>query len=360
MLKRRAPRIAVSGFLLAVAVSGLTACRTSPSVAAYVGDEQVTVAELDAAVEERTADPDVAAYAAAQEAEFTRRVLNVLVQEEIHSVAAEQYGVEVTDAEVRSRIDELLGDDDPDTVYSQLAQQGISRPDVFETVRQQLLRREIALASGEAEEPSEAELRAQYEEAREAQAQFRFGYITVPDQATADTVQAALQADPSQYGAIAAQYAGPYTLPELEDRGAADIPGPLARAGPDGAAQHRVHLPVEEVQGVIVTFVEGTVYPSFEELRPQLEQDSTEAADAAGTALVDDVREDLDVVVNPRYGVLEDTGELVPGDGGVVQIPAEGDGRRRRGCRGCRRRRRGVTGWPSRSSSPSVPGCRGC
>ena len=149
------------------------------------------------------------------------------MQEEIHSVAAEQYEVEVTDAEVRSRIDELLGDDDPDTVYSQLAQQGISRPDVFETVRQQLLRREIALASGEAVEPSEEELRAQYEAARETQAQFRFGYITVPDQATADTVQAALQADPSRYGAIAAQYAGPYTLPELEDRGAPDIPGPL-------------------------------------------------------------------------------------------------------------------------------------
>ena len=33
---------------------------------------------------------------------------------------------------------------------------------------------------------------------------------------------------------------------------------------------------------MIVTFVEGTVYPSFEELRPQLEQDFIEAADAAG------------------------------------------------------------------------------
>ena len=320
MLKRRAPRIAVSGFLLAVAVSGLSACRTSPSVAAYVGDEQVTVTELEAAVDERTADPDIAAFAAGQEEEFTRRVLNVLVQEEVHTVAAEQYGVAVTDAEVRSRIDELLGDDDPDTVYSQLAQQGISRPDVFETVRQQLLRREIALASGEAEEPSEAELQAQYEAARETQAQYRFGYITVPDQATADTVQAALQADPSRYGAIAAQYAGPYTLPELEDRGVADIPGPLVEPVQSAQPNTAFTLPVEEVQGVIVTFVEGTVYPSFEELRPQLEQDFVEAADTAGTALVDGVRDDLDVVVNPRYGVLEDTGELVPGTGGVVQI----------------------------------------
>ena len=51
MLKRRVPRVLATGFLMAVAVSGLSGCRTSPNVAAYVGDEQVTVAELDAAVD---------------------------------------------------------------------------------------------------------------------------------------------------------------------------------------------------------------------------------------------------------------------------------------------------------------------
>ena len=320
MLKRRAPRIAVSGFLLAVAVSGLTACRTSPSVAAYVGDEQVTVAELEAAVDRRTEDEDVAAYVVDREDEFTRTVLNILVQEQVHSVAAEEYGVEVTDAQVRSRIDELLGDDDPDTVYSQLAQQGISRPDVFETVRQQLLRREIAVAAGDVEEPSEEELRAQYEEAIAAPSQYRFGYITVPDQATADAVQAALTADPSRYAAFAAQYAGQYTLPELEDRGPADIPGPLLEQIQAAPPNSVFTLPVAEVQGVIVTLV---VAPSFEELRPQLEQEFIEAADAAGAARVDSVQDDLDVVYNPRYGVVDDTGQLVPGNGGVVQIPSE-------------------------------------
>lgn len=310
----------MSGFLLVVALSGLAACRTSPSVAAYVGDEQVTVTELEAAVAERAADPDIATFADGNEVEYTRRVLNILVQEQVHAVAGQRYGVEVTDAQVRSRIDQLIGENDPETVYSQLAQQGISRGDVFETVRQQLLRREIALSQGEVQEPTEAELRARYAQVREGQAQFRFGYITVPDQATADTVQAALQADPSRYEAIAAQYAGQYTLPALEDRAPADIPGPLAgqvqAAGPNTVFT----MPVAEVQGVLVTLVEGAVYPSFEELRPQLEQEFSQAADAAGTALVDAVREDLDVVVNPRYGVLDDTGELVPGSGGVVRI----------------------------------------
>jgi hypothetical protein len=325
VLKRRASRIAVSGFLLAVAVSGLTACRTSPSVAAYVGDEQVTVTELEAAVDERTADPDIAAFVEGNEAEYTRRVLNILVQEQVHTAAAERYDVEVTDADVRSRIDELLGNDDPEQVFTQLAQQGISQGDVFETVRQQLLRREIALAEGKVEEPSEEDLRAQYEKTKVDQAQYRFGYITVPDQATADSVQAALEADPTQYGVIAAQYAGPTTLVELESRAPADIPGPLLE--PIQAAQPNTAftLPVEEVQGVIVTLVEGVVYPSFEEQRPQLEQEFTDASDAAGNALVDEVRADLDVVINPRYGVLGDTGELVPGDSGVVDILGDQD-----------------------------------
>ena len=328
MLNRRAARIAVSGFLLAVAVSGLTACRTSPSVAAYVGDEQVTVAELEAAVDERTADEEVAAFAAGQETAFTRQVLGLLVQEQVHTAAAQRYGVEISDADVRSRIDDLLGDEDPDTVFSQLAQQGIGRADVFETVRQQLLRREIALAEGQVEQPSDEELQARYEETREGLAEVRFGYITVPDQATADALRDQLQADPSRYSAAAAQFAGPYTLPELEDRAVAEVPGPLAEQVATAQPNTAFTLPVEEVGGVIVTFVEGTVYPSFEELLPQLEQEFTQEADAAGSSLVDAVRDDLDVVVNPRYGVLEDTGELVPGGGGVVEIledqPAEG------------------------------------
>lgn len=312
----------MSGLLLAVAVSGLTACRTSPNVAAYVGDEQVTAHELEAAVDERLADDEIAAYAEAGEEAYTRRVLSLLVQEEVYAVAAERYGVDVTEAQVRARIDELLGDDDPETVYSQLAQQGIARQDVFENIRQQLLRREIAAAEGQAVELTDAELQARYEEVRESQAQVRFGYITVPDQATADALAAQLQADPNTYAAVAAQFAGAYTLPELEERSLEEVPGPLAEQVASAEPNTAFTLPVAEVGGVIVTFVEGTVYPSLEELRPQLEQEATDATDAAGTELVDEVRADLDVTVNPRYAVLGDDGQLDPagGDSGVVDI----------------------------------------
>jgi hypothetical protein len=324
VLKRRGSRLLVGGFLMAVTVSGLTACRTSPNVAAYVGDEQVTVAELESAVDERLADPDLAAYAERGEGDYTRLVLSLLVQEEIYAVAAQQHGVEVSDDEVRSRVEELLGDDDPDVVYAGLAQQGIGREDVFENVRQQLLRQQLAEATGEADALGEPALRARYEEVRESLGRPSFGYITVPDQAAADAVLAQLTASPASYPAVAAQYPAGPTLPTLEARAPEEVP-PVLAEGIDAAAPDSGFITtVPDTGGVVVTFVGKTVYPAFEEVRPDLEQEAADQIQAAANELVTGVRNDLGVTVNPRFGVLED-GRLVPGDGGVVDILGDDD-----------------------------------
>jgi hypothetical protein len=323
VLKRRVPRVLVSGFLLAVTVSGLSACRTSPSVAAYVGDAQISVSELQAAVDDRLADPDVAAYAEAQGDEFTRRVLGLLVQQEVYAVAAERLDVQVSDDEVSARIDELLGDDNPDEVYAQLAQQGIGREDVVENVRQQLVRRQIAEDEGAAGELTDEALQARYAEVRESLAEVSFGYITVADQATADAVIAQLAGGAAAYPAVAAQYAGPTTLPALDSRPPAEIPAVLAEGIAAAAPNTAFATPVPNT-GVVVTFVEGKVYPPFEEVRTQLENEASEEADAAADERIQAVRNDLGVTVNPRYGVLEE-GRLVAGDGGVVDILGDED-----------------------------------
>jgi peptidyl-prolyl cis-trans isomerase SurA len=325
VLKRRATRVLLSGFALTVAVSGLTACRTSPNVAAYVGEEQVTVTELENAVAARLEDPELAASVEGQADEFTRRVLSLLVRAEVHDAAAERYGVRVDDDDVRRRIQALLAGADADTEYSKLAQQGVSRADVFETVRQQLVSQGVAEAAGESEAPSEADLRTRYEEVREELAEISFGYITVPDEATAASVLASLTANPAGYAAVAAQYPSPTTLAALETRSKEEVPPPLAEGIAAAAPNTGFSLPVPEVGGVIVTFVAGLVYPPFEDVRPQLEQEAVGAAQEAGAGLVDAVREDLGVTVNPRYGVLED-GDLVPGDGGVVDLLEEDGG----------------------------------
>ena len=312
---RRLTAAAVAGLALA----GLAGCRTAPSVAAYVGDEQVSVAELRSAVDDRLADPAIEEAAAADEQAYTRRVLTQLVEDEVHTVAAERYGVEVTPADVRERIDTLIGSDVPEDVYAQLAQQGVSRQDVFSSVRQQLIRLQIAEGEGLSGALSEEALRERYEETKGSSAQVEFGYITVPDERTATQVVATLEADPRRYAELAQRYAGDFTLPQVTPVSPDQIPGPLAQQASEAQPGTAFAVPVAETGGVVVGFVAGQTFSTFEELRPQLEQQATGEVEQAAGELVAEVREDLDVVVNPRYGDLRD-GQVQPADGGVVDI----------------------------------------
>jgi len=319
VLKRRVPRVLATGLLLVLTVAGLSGCHTSPNVAAYVGQSQITVAELESAVDQRMADPDIAAYAKGHEDEFTRRVLTLLVTEQVYADAAEKYGVQVGNGAVRARITQLLGNDDPAQVYRQLAKQGIGREDVFENVRQQLLRQQIAKAQGKAAALDVAALRARYNEVRESLKQISFGYITVPDDATAATVVEQLTADPASYAAVAAAHPDQNTLTALQSRTADKLPGVLAQGITAAKPNTAFSTPVPEIGGVVVTFVAGPVYPSFDEVRPDLEKEAGDTVDKAGAALVDDVRKELGVRVNPRFGTIE-SGKLVAGSGGVVDI----------------------------------------
>lgn len=311
MLKRRVSRLLVTGFLVAVATSGLSACRTAPNVAAYIGDERVTVSELDAAVADRLEDDDIAAFAEDHRDDFTRRVLTTLVDREVYDAAARRYGVEVSDDEVRDRIDTALQGRNPATEYRDLAQQGISRADVVESFRNQLIRRGVAAAEGKADALSDDALRARYESVKDSGTDVAMGYILVPDQATADATLARLTASPGDYPAVAAQYPGQFTLPQLEARSPDQIPAVLAPSVSSAAPNTGFTTPVTDVGGVLVTFVQGP--PTFEQLRPTLEQQAGTEVDKAGAALVKGVRKDLHVRINPRF-------EPTDGDSGVVDI----------------------------------------
>ncbi len=316
MLMPRSARVAATGMLLALALPSLAACRSSPDVAAYVGDEQVTVAELEQAVDERTRDEDIARFAETDEAAYTRLVLGFLVQQEIQEAVAERYDIDVTDAAVQDRIDELIGGQDPDAVYAQLAQQGVSRADALENIRQQLVLEELATTQA----PSEEELRARYAEQRDDLGGLEFGIITVPDQAQAEAVLAELTADPAAYPAVAARYPGSSTLPDLVRGDPAEIVPVLAdqlEAAPAGSGFVQ---PLEAAGGVVVGFSNGEVTPTFEQARPQLQDEAEADAQKAAQAELAKLRDDLDITVNPRYGVLDEDGRLVPGEGGVVEL----------------------------------------
>ncbi|PWW21365.1 peptidyl-prolyl cis-trans isomerase SurA [Geodermatophilus normandii] len=308
------------------AVAALAGCRTSPNVAAYVGEEQVTVAELQSAVDERLADPAVAEAVGGAGSGFTRQVLTLLVREELYAEAARRNDVEVTDADVTAFVDAALAGRDEAELYAQAAAQGYSPEDVRESARQQLLRRELGVASGEDPGTDDAALRARYEEVRGSLEQVELGYFVVPDQLTADAVVAELAAAPASYPAVAARYPGEVNLPALQPTGTADVPPPLAEGVTAAAPNTGFSVTVPDLQGVVVAFVGQRVTPSFEEVRPQLESEAATGAEEAGATVVDGVRDDVGVTVNPRYGEFTDEDVVQEAQGGVVDLLDDGTG----------------------------------
>ncbi len=306
---------------LAAGLVALTAagCRTSPNVAAYVGEEQITVAELRSAVDDRLADPAVAEAVGGPGSAYTRQVLTLLVREEVYAAAAREYDVEVTDREVAAYVEQALAGQDAEALYAQAAGEGYSREDVRESARQQLLRRELGAATGEVPPVDEAALRARYEEVRGQLERLRLGYFVVPDQATADAELAALTADPASYPAVAARFPGQNSLPQLEETAAGEVTGPLAEGIAAAPAGTGFTLTVPQVVGVVVVFVAERVTPPFEEVRPQLESEAGQGVEEAGAGVVDEFRGDLRLTVNPRYGSLEDD-VVQEADGGVVDL----------------------------------------
>ncbi|MDT0275703.1 hypothetical protein [Blastococcus goldschmidtiae] len=320
MLMPRAPRVVAAGMLVALALPALAACRTSPDVAAYVGEETITVDELQDAVDARRDDPSVAA---GEGAAYDRLVLTELVRAAVFDSAAEHYGVDPDPRGLPELFQILLGDQEPDAYVEEAGAQGYSREDTLERVRQVALLQAIAVAEGEAEEPTAAALRATYEQGLAEQPErVELGIINVPDQATADATVADLLADPERYGEVAASYPGPATTPAPQpaaiDELAAQAPDLAARVA-DTPAGGIFSTTVQGVPGVLVVAVGEPVVPSFEDVRPQLEAAALNEAAAAGEEVLAEYRDGLDIDVNPRYGELEE-GSVVPLEGGVVQL----------------------------------------
>ena len=322
MLARRGTlRVLLAGSAAALAVTGLAGCRTSPTVAAYVGDTQISVDRLDAAVASREdADPAVAAYAKANGAAFRRNVLTTLIDEQVYARAAGRYGVSVSAAEVRSRYAELVAAEDTDeaTIEQRAAQSGVTRGDVLEQVRHLVVIEKIAAATGKGAPLSEAALRQRYQQELPSLTRKQIGFVQVADQATASAVLAQLTANPTSYPTVAAQYPGQSTLPTLQTIDTSQLPSDVSSRIASAAANTGFPVPVQG-SGVIVVFVGSSVTPTYAEQRPKLVAEAETSVDKAGASLVSKVRSGMHLTVNPRYGVLTN-GSLTEPTGGLVDI----------------------------------------
>ncbi|MGI8532609.1 MAG: SurA N-terminal domain-containing protein [Geodermatophilaceae bacterium] len=305
---------------LLIVLLGLTACRTSPTVAAYVGGQKITTTDLDQAVERGLSDKGVAAAYGNRLPDYRQIVLQNLINVAVYDAAAQRYEVAVNDADVTSRLDQVLAQTgDPQGFYDQQATQGQTRADIRERVRQFIVGEQIAQAAGLSDPTSEASLRQLYETTKSQYARYQAGLITAKDQAAADAVLARLTADPSSYPAEAAALAGPNTLPALQSVTGSQLTGvgadlPSLKAGQGYTA------PLLQTGEITVVFIAAVEYPTFENLRPTLTQQAGDQVQTAVQAELKKVRDSLDITVNPRFGTFDESGALVPDDNGVVSV----------------------------------------
>jgi len=303
-----------------VALLAVSACRTSPGVAAYVGDEVITATALDEAVRTGLDNEVIAELFQDRIAEYRTVVLQDLIATEVYDEAAARYGAEVSTADVSDRLNEVLAQSgDPEAFFAQQAAEGRTEDDVREQVRRFILGEEIAEEAGLDEGLSDSALQEVYDMTREQFAQFDVGLVTVVDQATADDVLAQLTANPTTYAEVAAEYPNENTLPAPQSVTAEQltsiVPDPASLVAGQGFAEALV--PTGEIT---VVFITGISYPSFEDIRPTLEQQAAQAVQAALDVELQSVRDSLDITVNPRYGTFDDSGTLVPDDRGVVDV----------------------------------------
>jgi peptidyl-prolyl cis-trans isomerase SurA len=261
----------------------------------------------------------MASYVAAHRDTYPRQVLGLLVDQQVYADAQQHFGVQVDDGAVRTELAQRLAGSDEAQQYASAAGQGYSRQDVFELVRQQLVRRQIAHQQHLDGALSDSALRAAYQQQIANFTQKQLGTVQTPDQPTADAVIKQLDGNPGAFPAVAAAHAGDYTTPQLQAVPGSQVPGQLQQ-GVAAAAPNTAFSVAGPAGGVVVVFVGPTVTTPFEDAKAQLQSDASSSVDSAAQQVVDKYRAGLGLTVNPRYGVLGSDGQLGDPTGGAVKL----------------------------------------
>jgi parvulin-like peptidyl-prolyl isomerase len=317
---RRLPFPIAPAVLLAVLLTGCAADGLTPNQAARVNGVVITVASVADQVEATKAAAQTGPSAGQSPLDggnLTRQILDLLITTELVVDGARHEGIDVTDAQVERRVQELR-DRVPggDAGFAAaLAREGLTEAILRSQVRRQLAVTAVTerLVPGR----TDAELAAELRRRRNDFLQVRARHILVPDQATATRVRAELAAG-GDWNALAARLS---TDPGSKQRGG-DL-GPLSKGqtvpefdnvlfalagqgeckGKTGACTSPLSQPVKTQFGWHVIQVTGTVLPPLDQVRAQLEGDRLEQErQKALDAWLKELAVAADVRVNPRFG----------------------------------------------------------
>lgn len=327
----RSSRLVVSAGLAVLLLSGCGAGSVRPGAAAIVGEQRITVDELQSAVERGLADPQAEQSLGQDRAAFQRQVLSRLVNREVLQAAAEREGVTVDDGDVDAQLQDFAAQAGGEqALEQQAAQNGISPQDLQPFLRDVVLEQALGDALTEDADVPQAQLEGLYEQNIAQYDRVRSRHILVEDEATARALLAEVRQDPSRFAELAAERS---IDTSNKDRG-----GDLGLQGrgqfvPEFeallfSAEPGTYDVVQTQFGWHVVHVQERQTTSLAEARPELRRAALQEQRAEATGeLLREVAADLGVTVNPRFGSYDsETGsiEQVESPNGVTTDAPEG------------------------------------
>ena len=304
--------------VLAGALVLLSACGdTFRTAAAVVNGERITDQEVQDQLDLALADPQASAQLGQGEEreerikDATRLTLSILIQEQLVESYAREQGIEVPAEDLDAALAETVQQAGGQAAFERtLRDRGLSIGDVRDNLERRLLIERVA-AEITAQEVSEAELRANYDERVAEFTEVRVSHILLPNAGRAEAVRA--RVTPANFARIARQEsqdpASADAGGDLGLRRAVELPGALGQAALR-APLDRVGGPVQTEQGFSIFIVRARRQIPFAEVRRDLLAERQN--DVFGQWLAERVRS-ADIRVNPRYGRLDvATGRIVP------------------------------------------------
>jgi parvulin-like peptidyl-prolyl isomerase len=304
--------------------------------AAVVGGDKITFDEVEEGLERFEGTPEFDRVVGQSDPQAIRRqfqqsYLSQLIRRSVLTPIGEELGIEVTDADVEARLDQIKADFPTESAFEEaLKEQGLTLEQLTQLVRDSELENKIRAEVTADAAPSEAELEAIYEERQDEFVATEAQHILVEDRSLAKQLAEELRAAPPAqqdqlFTRLARQHSTDQTNANDSGKLGSFRPGEFVPEFEQAAAEldiGEISDPVRTEFGFHVIWVTGREELSFEEARPQIEAElGTEAQDQAWQEFVTNAYEEADIKVNPRFGefdlesqqVVDVTAEDIPG-----------------------------------------------
>jgi foldase protein PrsA len=315
---KRLRLILVLGLLVALSAS---ACgETFESSAAVVGGKEISVSDVDEAVEEFR---DSAAFETASAGgggdivlkEFERSYLGLLIRIAILETEAEGLDISVTDADVEARIDEIKGEFENEAAFQDaLAQQGLTLPALRQYVYQSELEGQVRAAVTGDTTVDPAAVQEYYDEHLDEFTQVRSSHILVEDNETAIGIAEQLaEANPDEVDDLFADLAKEQSIDTTSGASGGDLGFSTYGEFVQPFAEALRDLEVGEISGPVrsefgdhIIFLKARRVTPFLEVEEQITgQLFTEQQDSGWLEWVTERYEAAELEVNPRYGEFD-------------------------------------------------------